>query len=168
MAGLIANRILLTRSWAFFQTTNWLADSYFVIEKVKGLIVVMNKLTRLSLVFFLLFVLASKVHATETITSDVYFSRAGMKIMSGAANIAFGWLELPKNLSIWSEKGSINPLVGYAEGLLWGVYHTAARTASGAVDLATFWLPTYPTPDPPFVFDNFSKQSDYYGFRMAR
>ncbi len=128
----------------------------------------MNKITKLGLVFCMLFILSSQAQATETITSEVYFSRAGMKIMSGTANIALGWLELPKNLLLWSEKGGINPLTGFAEGLLWGLFHTAARTASGALDLATFWLPTYPTPDPPFVLDNFSAQSDYYGFRMAR
>ena len=128
----------------------------------------MDKTIRFGLLLSLLLIFSSSVQATEAITSDVYLSRAGTKILSGTANIALGWLELPKNLSLWSEKGSINPLVGFAEGLLWGIFHTVARTASGAIDLATFWLPTYPIPDPPFVLEDFSRQSDYYGFRMAR
>ncbi|MDP3281103.1 MAG: exosortase system-associated protein, TIGR04073 family, partial [Nitrosomonas sp.] len=95
------------------------------------------------------------------------FSRAGMKILSGVANVATGWMELPKNISIWNQKNN-NMLSDFTEGVLWGVVHTAGRTASGAVDLATFWLPTFPTPSPIFVWDDFSKESDYYGFRMGR
>lgn len=38
------------------------------------------------------------------ITADNYFSRAVVKILSGAANAATGWLELPKNIVIWRQK----------------------------------------------------------------
>ena len=47
------------------------------------------------------FVLTS-THA-ENITADIYFNRAGTKIVSGIANVATGWMELPKNLAIWNE-----------------------------------------------------------------
>lgn len=113
------------------------------------------------------FLFSFPVQAREEVTADVYLSRAGMKILSGVANAATGWMELPKNLGLWSEKND-SILVGVPEGLLWGIYHTAARTGSGVADFATFWLPTYPTPDPVFVWEDFSKESDYYGWRMAR
>ena len=127
----------------------------------------MRSISRLALLISMLFLFSSQAQADEVITSDVYFSRAGMKILSGVANVATGWMELPKNISIWNQKNN-NMLSDFTEGVLWGVVHTAGRTASGAVDLATFWLPTFPTPSPIFVWDDFSKESDYYGFRMGR
>jgi|CXWL01.1.fsa_nt_gi putative exosortase-associated protein (TIGR04073 family) len=127
----------------------------------------MKSISRLALILFMLFLFSSQAQANEDITTDVYFSRAGMKILSGVANVATGWMELPKNISIWNQKNN-NILSDFTEGVLWGIVHTAGRTASGAVDLATFWLPTFPTPSPTFVWDDFSKESDYYGFRMGR
>ncbi len=127
----------------------------------------MRSISRLALLISMLFLFSSQAQADEVITTDVYFSRAGMKILSGVANVATGWMELPKNISIWNQKNN-NMLSDFTEGVLWGVVHTAGRTASGAVDLATFWLPTFPTPSPTFVWDDFSKESDYYGFRMGR
>lgn len=127
----------------------------------------MRSISRLALLISMLFLFSSQAQANEDITTDVYFSRASMKILSGVANVATGWMELPKNISIWNQKNN-NMLSDFTEGVLWGIVHTAGRTASGAVDLATFWLPTFPTPSPVFVWDDFSKESDYYGFRMGR
>ena len=127
----------------------------------------MKSSSRLALLFSMLFLFSSQAQANEDISTDVYFSRAGMKILSGVANVATGWMELPKNISIWNQKNN-NILSDFTEGVLWGIVHTAGRTASGAVDVATFWLPTFPTPSPTFVWDDFSKESDYYGFRMGR
>ncbi len=127
----------------------------------------MKSISRLALLISMLFLFSSQAQASEDITTDVYFSRAGIKILGGVANVATGWMELPKNISIWNQKNN-NILSDFTEGVLWGVVHTAGRTASGAVDLATFWLPTFPTPSPTFVWDDFSKESDYYGFRMGR
>ena len=58
----------------------------------------MRSISRLVLIFSMLFVFSSQAQADEAITSDVYFSRAGMKILSGVANVATGWMELPKNI----------------------------------------------------------------------
>lgn len=127
----------------------------------------MRILTHLALILSMLFLFSFQAHAREEITPDIYFNRAGMKIMSGIANVATGWMELPKNISLWSQRDQ-NALIGITEGLLWGVFHTVGRTGNGALDLVTFWLPTYPIPDPVFIWDDFSKESDYYGLRMGR
>ncbi len=113
------------------------------------------------------FIFSSQVQAMEGITSNVYFSRAGTKIISGVTNVATGWMELPKNIILWGQRDK-NVVIGGAEGLLWGIFHTVSRTGNGALDLVTFWLPTYPAPDPLFIWDDFSKDSDYIGWRMAR
>lgn len=127
----------------------------------------MKKMMQWLSIFLLCSVFSLHVQASEEITADIYANRAGVKILSGVANAATGWMELPKNIALWSQKND-SILIGFPEGLLWGLYHTAGRTASGVLDFATFWLPTYPTPEPLFVWDDFSKESDYYGFRMAR
>lgn len=123
--------------------------------------------TKLASILALLLLFSPPVQASEDITADIYFSRAGMKILSGVANVATGWMELPKNIAIWTQRDS-NPLIGVTEGLLWGIYHTVGRTGNGAVDFLTFWLPTYPIPNPVFVWDDFSKESDYLGWRIGR
>ena len=122
---------------------------------------------KLAPILALLLLFSPPVRASEDITADIYFSRAGMKILSGVANVATGWMELPKNIAIWTQRDS-NPLIGVTEGLLWGIYHTVGRTGNGAVDFLTFWLPTYPIPNPVFVWDDFSKESDYLGWRIGR
>ncbi len=127
----------------------------------------MRTYTSLALIVSIIVLFSSQARASEEMTADIYFSRAGTKILSGITNVATGWMELPKNISLWNQKDD-NVLIGTAEGLLWGIVHTASRTASGAIDLVTFWLPTFPTPEPLLVWDNFSRESEYYAFRMGR
>ena len=127
----------------------------------------MRTITRLALMLSMLFLFQIQAQASEEITSEIYFSRAGMKILSGVTNITTGWMELPKNIIFWTQKDN-GILVGFPEGVLWGIVQTAGRTASGAMDLATFWLPTFPTPNPTFIWEDFSQESDYYGWRMGR
>lgn len=122
---------------------------------------------QLILILWLNCFIVMQAHASEEITSDVYMNRAGTKIISGIANVATGWMELPKNLSYWSAKND-SIIAGLPEGLLWGLYHTVARTGNGALDFITFWLPTFPSPDPVFVWENASRLSDYRALRMGR
>lgn len=111
-----------------------------------------------------LLLLSFQARANEGTTAGVYFERAGLKLISGVANVATGWMELPKNISLWQRRTDNEP-VGVTEGVLRGLVHTASRMASGALDLATFWLPTFPTPNPPFIWEDFSRESEYYAFR---
>ncbi|SFF09220.1 exosortase system-associated protein, TIGR04073 family [Nitrosomonas sp. Nm166] len=127
----------------------------------------MRTITRLALIVFLLSLFSSQAQATEEITSRIYFNRAGMKILSGVANLTTGWMELPKNIILWRQKEE-NVLIKFIEGVMMGVFHTASRTASGAADLVTFWLPTFPSPNPAFIWEDFSQESEYFGWRMGR
>lgn len=122
---------------------------------------------RFVLLMLMLLLFPPQAKATEEITTEVYFYRAGMKILTGVANVATGWIELPKNIILWSDKEE-SGLVGVSEGVLRGIVHTASRTGSGALDIATFLLPTFPTPTPSLVWDDFSQESEYRGFRMGR
>ena len=127
----------------------------------------MHIISKFALLVVLSLLFSFQAHARETITTDVYFNRAGTKILSGVANVATGWMELPKNISLWNQRDQ-KALIGITEGLVGGVFHTVGRTGNGALDLVTFWLPTYPIPDPLFVWDDFSKESEYHGWRMGR
>ncbi|UJP05044.1 MAG: exosortase system-associated protein, TIGR04073 family [Nitrosomonas sp.] len=127
----------------------------------------MKTITQLIVILSLFALCMPHASAREQVTTDVYFSRAGVKLLSGVANVATGWLELPKNIALMTQKDN-NILIGLPDGLLWGLYHTAGRTGNGVLDFATFWLPTYPSPDPVFVWEDFSRQTKYLGWRMAR
>ena len=126
----------------------------------------MESMKRSVLLLVLSLLFSAQAKADEQITSEIYFNRAGLKIVSGVANVATGWFELPKNISMWQKKTD-NELVGLTEGVLRGLVHTVSRTASGALDVITFWLPTFPTPSPPFIWEDYSLESKYYAFRTG-
>jgi putative exosortase-associated protein (TIGR04073 family) len=126
----------------------------------------MRASVRFALMLSMLLLFPFQTKANEKITADIYFNRAGVKILSGVTNVATGWLELPKNIVIWRQKEK-NSFVGFTEGMLRGIVHTASRTGSGALDLATFWLPTVPSPDPLYIWDDFYEESRYYAFRTS-
>jgi len=116
----------------------------------------------------ILLFLTFPVHAggDDPVTTGVYFDRAGLKLGSGIVNVFTGWMELPKNIGMWRQKNE-SELTGVTEGVLRGLVHTASRTASGAMDVITFWLPTFPTPSPLYVWDDYSVESKYHAFRTG-
>jgi len=129
-------------------------------------ILTMKSKARFIALLLLPFLFSFQARADDRTAAEVYFERSGLKLISGVANMATGWMELPKNIGLWRRKTD-DELVGVTEGVLRGLVHTASRTASGALDLATFWLPTFPTPNPPFIWEDFSIESEYYAFRTG-
>lgn len=119
-------------------------------------------------ILLVLLFLAVPVHAgaDDPVTTGVYLDRAGLKLGSGIVNVFTGWMELPKNIGMWRHKNE-SELTGVTEGVLRGLVHTASRTASGAVDVITFWLPTFPTPSPLYVWDDYAAESRYHAFRTG-
>ncbi|MDQ6998301.1 MAG: exosortase system-associated protein, TIGR04073 family [Mariprofundus sp.] len=69
-----------------------------------------------------------------------YATDSGSKFTRGLANSVTGWGEIPKN--IINESSDSNVLVGLTYGTVKGVVHTVGRTAVGAFDLVTFFVPT--------------------------
>jgi len=122
--------------------------------------------SRIGYLLFSLLLFSTQIQADGTSTGDNYFDRAGLKLGSGIINVFTGWMELPKNIGIWRQKNE-SELTGVTEGVLRGLVHTASRTASGAVDVVTFWLPTFPTPSPLYVWDDYSVESRYHAFRTG-
>ena len=59
----------------------------------------MRERTRLALILSTSLLFSSPAKAYEEITAEIYFNRAGMKILSGVSNVTTGWMELPKNIT---------------------------------------------------------------------
>lgn len=63
------------------------------------------------------------------------------KLSRGAANIAFGWLEVPQTLAqINDREGNV---AAFSYGLVRGVGRTLGRVFSGIYEVATFPFPTH-------------------------
>lgn len=109
---------------------------------------------QLSLVFSIFFFFTS--HA---IASDSYINTSGERFVSGVANAATGWVELPKNIVLTGQKDG--PIYGGTVGLAMGIMHTVGRSIVGALDAATFWVPLKPSVNPPYIWEDFSRETTY-------
>jgi len=82
--------------------------------------------------------------------------KMGKKLLRGIANVATGWVELPKNIYDTSVETD-NPLMGITYGTLKGIGMTVVRTGAGAYDVVTFLFPLpedyEPILEPEFVFE---------------
>lgn len=88
-----------------------------------------------------------------------YGEKIGHKAASGFANLGTSWLEIPKN--IINTHNQSNLAYGLVGGTIKGILNTTGRALVGAVDLITFWLPTKPIPNPPFVWQDFDADTTY-------
>ena len=117
-----------------------------------------KKLIRNSLIATLIFAwLPMSANAEQQ--RESYGEQIGYKAMNGMANVATGWIELPK--SIISISNEHNVAFGATFGLLQGTMHTLSRTLSGALDVATFMIPSKPATHPDFVWQDFDINSSY-------
>ncbi len=83
------------------------------------------------------------------------------KLSQGAANITFGFIELPKNvINITNDQ---NILVGLTWGLIRGIIQGVSRTLVGGVEVITSPIPTAEFASPAYVWDRFSEDSRYFG-----
>ncbi len=99
-------------------------------------------------------------------TPNSHFDKSRLKLSSGFANIATGWMEFPKNINIVGQQEN-TPAPGMAAfglGVLQGGWYTINRMGGGVFDLLTFMIPTNPSVDPPFVWDDFSRESKFMGY----
>jgi putative exosortase-associated protein (TIGR04073 family) len=87
-----------------------------------------------------------------------YAEDVAEKLGRGLCNSAFGWVEFGKNL--YNEPTQHGPL--YAPiGLLKGVAHTVGRTVTGAIDTASFMIPSSPFVHPGHVWENMETETSY-------
>lgn len=110
----------------------------------------------LSALFFFSPPAAMAGHSAKT---ESYAAEAGEKLGNGIANVATGFLELPKTMILTSR--SEGPAYGMTIGLLTGVLHTVGRTLFGVVDVATFLFPTGTSVKPEVIWEDFNKETTY-------
>ena len=109
---------------------------------------------KLSLIFSIFFLLSSQGVAAES-----YFDNSSEKFVSGITNAATGWVELPKNVILTGQKEG--PIYGASIGVAIGIMHTVGRSLVGVLDAATFFIPTKPSVNPPFIWQDFSRETSY-------
>jgi len=118
----------------------------------------MRKMAKLILALLILVFGSSHAMATEPYGYN-YISTSSTKLVAGIANTATGFIELPKNIILVTQRDSI--LHGMTFGLASGVMHSVARTVIGVFDVATFWIPTPPSVQPTYIWEDFSVESSY-------
>ena len=106
-----------------------------------------------------LFLTMLLLFSTQATANDDYFQDSADKFVSGIANAATGWIELPKNIVLTSQADG--PLYGLTLGLGKGVMHTVGRSLVGIANAATFFIPTKPSINPLYIWGDFSKETTY-------
>lgn len=102
---------------------------------------------------------ASTAHAEKG-----YLAGFTQKLNQGVANVATGFIEIPKNVINISDEQNI--LVGGTWGLLRGTAHGVARTLVGAAELISSPIPSSEFASPAYVWERFSEDSRYFGFNL--
>jgi putative exosortase-associated protein (TIGR04073 family) len=88
-----------------------------------------------------------------------YPAKIGEKLGTGIANVATGVVEIPKTMAITSRTNG--PAYGMTAGFMTGLVHMLGRTLFGALDLATFMIPTKSIVKPDLVWKNFNTETSY-------
>jgi len=93
-----------------------------------------------------------------------YPTKIGEKLGTGISNAVTGIAEIPKTMILTSNRNGI--AYGMTAGFLTGIVHAVGRTFSGALDLATFPIPTTSLVAPEFVWNGFDKETTYESWQM--
>jgi len=107
-----------------------------------------------SLAVLLMFAYSSPLKA-----ADDYSTQAGSKFSRGLGNAAGGWLEIPKN--IVSESHASNAAIGLTWGTVKGAAHAVGRTAVGAAELGTFFVPNDEIVHPTYAWSAPHQETTY-------
>lgn len=91
--------------------------------------------------------------------ADSYPEKVLQKLENGAANAVTGFMEIPKTVMVTSR--SDGPLYAMTIGLAAGILHMVGRTLYGAVDMATFMIPTKSLVDPDYIWNDTGKITSY-------
>lgn len=90
---------------------------------------------------------------------DSYGTQVVNKFSRGFANVATGWVEIPKNVMNTSSKSNV--AYGITWGLVKGVLYTVGRTVVGAVEIATFFIPNDQFVRPNYVWSDFNQDTSF-------
>ncbi len=109
-----------------------------------------------TLVITALLLAATRISFAE---GSSHTSRVGEKLGVAIANVSTGFVELPKTIIATSKTNGI--AYGLTAGFMTGIVHTVGRTTLGALDLATFMIPTKSLVHSEYIWNNFSQETTY-------
>ncbi|SDY34472.1 exosortase system-associated protein, TIGR04073 family [Nitrosomonas sp. Nm33] len=117
-----------------------------------------KSIASLSVLFALAFFFPTAAMATD------YPIKVGEKLANGVANAVTGFVEIPKTMMV---KGrSHGATYGMTAGFFTGLVHAVGRSLTGALDIATFLIPTTPIVNPAYIWDDFNRETTYTAWRM--
>lgn len=106
------------------------------------------------LMLFMLFFSLPHVAMAES-----YPEKVTGKLGNGITNVATGFIEIPKNMLILSHEET--PAYGATVGLVVGIVYMVGRTLFGAINIATFMIPSKLFVDPNYIWKNFDKTTTF-------
>jgi len=110
-------------------------------------------------VFMILFCVLPQAAMAQRDMPQSYPVAASEKLVNGIANAVTGVIELPKTVILTSRRDGA--AYGLTIGLVTGIMHMVGRTVFGALDAVTFFIPTQPTVRPPYIWQDFDKETTY-------
>ncbi len=93
-----------------------------------------------------------------------YPTKVGEKLGNGIANAVTGVVEIPKTMIVTGHRHGAT--YGMTAGLFTGIFHAVGRSLTGALDIATFLIPTTPIAKPAYIWDNFDRETTYSAWKM--
>ncbi len=118
----------------------------------------MNKTIKILIFLSAMFCLSNDIFAHN------YPTKVGEKLGNGIANAVTGFVEIPKTMMVTGHRHGAS--YGMTAGLFTGVFHAFGRSLTGALDIATFMVPTTPIPRPAYIWDNFDRETTYNDWKM--
>lgn len=112
----------------------------------------------LFVVFALFFFLPNMAMASD------YPVKIGEKLGTGVANAVTGFVEIPKTMMVTGNRRGAT--YGMTAGFFIGIFHAVGRSLTGALDIATFFVPTTPIVNPAYVWEDFNRETTYTAWRM--
>ncbi len=114
------------------------------------------KLLSVTLIMFFL--------SSQSTMAHNYPAKIGEKLGTGIANVVTGVVEVPKTMMVTGRKKGAT--YGMTAGFFTGLAHMVGRLGTGALDIATFLVPTTPIPQPAHIWDNFDRETTYKAWEM--
>ncbi len=112
----------------------------------------------------ILVVLSALFYLPNMAFAHNYPTKVGEKLGTGIANAVTGVVEIPKTMMITGRRHGAT--YGMTAGFFTGLFHCVGRSVTGALDIATFLIPTTPIVRPPHIWDNFDRETTYTAWQM--
>jgi putative exosortase-associated protein (TIGR04073 family) len=100
-----------------------------------------------------------KNQAMQNTPNPSYADKVSEKAFNGVMNMTTSALEIPKNIINVSNESNI--AYGFIGGTLQGILNMVGRLMTGTADVATALIPTKPSINPAYVWDDFDADTIY-------